>query len=534
MKRAIIPLLLLTILSIGFSNPVSEFVSRNLNFVVAAVLFVLVFGISMGAASIWVDKPGEVAAISFGVSALVSITALLNPGLSELIHSIITYSPIFIIAFILIALLLIVLFAKKRKQKGLAAAILIAAMIGIIIINGGFQELSDQESQQSPGQQAGFLILGLIGVILLVIGIIALAGKTGKNMLGGGSSSALAKTLNANPEPSKKKQDTTEIHGQILEYNIKNSEWKSAKKSLDSKEYKIMLKCKGMNGDGVEVATTDKDGKYKILLSDKTSKKELGNLGNTWDNLEKVKIFFKKGDKEFYNLMHDEGFTVNSGDHFTGDKAVNIGYFENIGAIIKGKMVEYEKDKERKDSDEIKSSGWKIGLFATKDLSSKGEDLSETNQDDLSGSYFKGRFAIAINKKLLPLNDAIVYAKKGKTIYYMTDWKGKNHKGEKKPFKIEENKEYAGIEIPFDTSANILNVKVKEGETLVENAKVTILDDSNEKFDKGEEGWGKAKTNKHGFCNFRVPQSKSNERITLKIKKDNATDSKILDGVEKT
>ena len=77
MKKLILAVMLLFVLSIGFSDAISDFVKSNLNFVIAAFVFILIFGISMGTAGIWVEKPGEIVGIALGISALISVLVLL-------------------------------------------------------------------------------------------------------------------------------------------------------------------------------------------------------------------------------------------------------------------------------------------------------------------------------------------------------------------------------------------------------------------------------------------------------------------------
>jgi hypothetical protein len=167
MKRLILTLLLFLALSAGFSDAVSDFVANNLNFVIAAFTFVLIFGLSMGVAGIWVE-PEQTAIISLGISALIAVIVMLNPNLSAMVGSIIQYSSTFLIAFIAIALILTILMSKKPLVKGVAIAILLAALIAVIYLNGGI-DLSGSGASAGFNPAPPLIALAIIIAIFIIV-----------------------------------------------------------------------------------------------------------------------------------------------------------------------------------------------------------------------------------------------------------------------------------------------------------------------------------------------------------------------------
>jgi len=154
MKRFFLPLILLLAVSTAFSedNPLVEFFQGNISLVVGSIVFIIVFGVSIGAANIWVDKSEQAIIIALGISLLVSVLIMLNQGLLGIVYSIITYSPLFLAAFILVALLLTVFLAKNNKPlRAIAAALLAASIFILIYINGGITF-----DPQSPSQSSDF------------------------------------------------------------------------------------------------------------------------------------------------------------------------------------------------------------------------------------------------------------------------------------------------------------------------------------------------------------------------------------------
>jgi hypothetical protein len=168
MKRLILALLLFLALSAGFSDAVSDFVANNLNFVIAAFTFVLIFGLSMGVAGIWVDKQEQITIISLGISALIAVIVMLNPNLSAMVSSIIQYSSTFLIAFIAIALILTILMSKKPLIKGVAIAILLAAIIAVIYLNGGI-DLSGSGASAGFNPAPPLIALAIIIAIFIIV-----------------------------------------------------------------------------------------------------------------------------------------------------------------------------------------------------------------------------------------------------------------------------------------------------------------------------------------------------------------------------
>ena len=196
MKRLILALLLFLTLSIGFSDAVSDFVASNINLILATFTFVLVFGISMGAASMWTDKSEQSLTIAAGFSILVSFFVLIFPNLLEVVLSVLKYSPIFLVIFIIIFLIIVIIYSKAKPwQRILAAALLIAAIGIIIYLSWG--EITGGSWAPSAATGTGFnwAPLVLFGIALLIAAVWYIKNKFGLgaegSFISGGASASL-------------------------------------------------------------------------------------------------------------------------------------------------------------------------------------------------------------------------------------------------------------------------------------------------------------------------------------------------------
>ncbi|MFA5333473.1 MAG: hypothetical protein WC376_03180, partial [Candidatus Nanoarchaeia archaeon] len=383
MKKLILAVLLLFVLSIGFSDAISDFVKNNLNFVIAAFVFILIFGISMGTAGIWVEKPGEIVGIALGISALISVLVLLNPNLSAIVTSIIQYSPIFLIIFVVIFLLIIVLFTNKRSHpwiKGIAAAILIAVIIGIIYLNasGG---VSGESGSSASAMDAGTIIITILAV--LGVGVTAFVmfksksqGSQSSQQSGGGGGNA-AMSISANRNPKK-----TTIKGKVLDYRVKS-------KGTPLKGLKVTAETDPIISN-LE-ATTNNNGEFEISFPESIP----------------AVIKIKKIETEYsgikYNhLMYNGRPNINTGNrgsefNLTKGKTIhNIVVPINKPSVplaagearIKGKVMHYAADGK---------SGASITGAAIK--LTKGADVKNTVTDSL------GNFQITLLAAELPKYD---------------------------------------------------------------------------------------------------------------------------------
>jgi len=538
MRKAILLLLTLFVFSIGFSDAISDFITRNLNFVVAAFVFVLLFGVSIGGAGIWVEDKTQVIVIALGISALVSVLVLLNSNLSELIYSVITYSPIFLIAFILVALVLIIFVAPKEKvwMKWLAGAILIAAGIGLLIMSGG---LSGASGIFTGGTSAGIastsplLYLALIGVIGLVVVIGVIAKKLeGGSLLGGaggagaGSPKDLAQRLKQGAVLVKTGQPITKIFGRIVEYNRKIGKLEAASPSIVSSnlKYEIMMTCDGLTTPTpIRLTLTNSKGEYEAILADKTNSfvQTLGNLGNTWTTLTNIQLYFEKNKEQYFQV--GEKFNLQIGDQLQ----IDLAYLPKVGAIIKGRVVEFSNNKKILASKilqrfEMKLVGTDSNGIPMTSFMWKGEAIE---------SFFNGDFVIMLPKSMnYPITDAIVYAVRNNREFYMTDENGENPYGKNQPFNVDKNKRYERIVVPVDYAFNYLNVKVNTAGNPVSGAKVTLVEEANHSIDVDpSNNWGLKTTDKYGMCNFKVPDNEK-RKMVFKIESASIPGSPIYKG----
>jgi hypothetical protein len=519
MKKLFLAVILLMVLSIGFSDAITDFVKNNLNFVIAAFTFVLIFGISMGTAGIWVENSGQITLISLGISILIAVLVMLNPNLATIIASIIQYSPIFLVIFIIAFLIIVVLFTNRRSHpwiKGLAAAILIAVIIGIIYLNqseGVISESSSNVNFGSTGIVITFIIIaGIVGVVAYLI-----KRKSSEDNI----SPSLVKGLEKKARIVPSNSDNTIIKGKIVEYDRITLKWKSPKKSLktDKLAYDIKIEYKEAGSiKELKIAESDKKGNFFANLKDLSLNYPLKEL----------KVFFKVKGRKFSNNGEDEkGYELKEKEVLT----LQIAYLPGVGAILKGKVQEYIDNKKIPYS--RLDSGWQIKVLATDNTGkviTEDKSLSHVmKKEDISKSFYNGKFVMLLYNNLnYPLTDSIICATKNKQEFYSTDEFGKNPLGENKVFNIEDGKTYENIIIPFDLSMNNINLKVKEGNDLIEDAKVTLIDENGNDLDSSN-SWGFKKTNKYGLCNFKVSKNYK-EEVTFKVK--SGITEKISDGVE--
>jgi len=173
MKRLLFALLVIFSINEAFSGPGTDFFIANANIVLAAISFIIVFGASIGVSSLWVNRSNEGILISLGISLLVSLLIILNSGILSILYSIISYSPIFLVAFALIALFLNMFMAKENWAKGLSAAALGASIFLIFFITDGFSiNTSSGGSVSSQGNPAALIIIMsilAIGAIIFIV-----------------------------------------------------------------------------------------------------------------------------------------------------------------------------------------------------------------------------------------------------------------------------------------------------------------------------------------------------------------------------
>lgn len=320
MKKLILAFLLLMVLSVGFSDAISDFVKNNLNFVVAAFTFIVIFGISMGAANIWVENAGQTTMIALGVSVLISVLVLLNPNLTTILSSIIQYSPIFLIIFIIIFLVIIILFSKKKSwTQGIAIAVLIAAIAFIFFLNMNSEGGSGSGTGTGLDSAGPIIILilvalGIGGVVFVLVKKKLVGGNGGSSSSyssGGGSNSS---GVSVSPNKDSKK---TILKGKVLDFRKKA-------KGVPMKGLKVTVTTDP--GFPSLEDTTNRNGEFEIKLPETIPNDIL---------IKKVEVEYsgKKYDHLMFNGKPDYSRN-NRGDEFSLKK----------GNTMKGIIVPINKD----------------------------------------------------------------------------------------------------------------------------------------------------------------------------------------------
>ncbi|MDD4353372.1 MAG: hypothetical protein PHN56_02845 [Candidatus Nanoarchaeia archaeon] len=222
MKKLILSFLLLVALSAGFSNAITDFLWNNISLVIGGVCFVLFFALFMSIGNIWFEGQGQVIAGAFSLSALISIMIMIMPNLSSMVLSILQYSSIFVIGFILIFLVVTIFFSKKKSLlQGISIALLIISLAFIFYLNGGI-DLSTGSATESSGSLGSIILISLIalGGGTAIFFAIKKKGSSSSSSSGfsGSSPNVIPTSSNSSSVTQNIIKTKTEIKGKVLNF----------------------------------------------------------------------------------------------------------------------------------------------------------------------------------------------------------------------------------------------------------------------------------------------------------------------------